>query len=361
MTLWGSSFGALAGCESDAGMADPRDASTDAFLDAFLDASALDVGPTDLGPADLDGGAREDGGADAGTAAAPCDVFSDPSRSGVLSVGALDETSGVVASRTHPGLLYAHNDSGDSARFFALDASGALRAEYALTGASFRDLEDIALGPCPAGTCVFLADTGDNDARSGGPNPRAEVSIYRVAEPTTPRFGAPPTTPLGGWERLRFVYPNAPFDCEAFMVDPETGDFYLITKVSGGVSPVFHAPAPHLVGSPTTLTQIGSITFGSSDAPGNPLSTAADFDTDGARILLRTYSTLLLWTLAPLDGPPAGLSRAEWIGQTLGGQATSLPAAGEPQGEAAAFVPGGVLTLSEGVSQPLWFSAEDCE
>ncbi|HVV04917.1 MAG TPA: hypothetical protein VHC96_11885 [Puia sp.] len=31
----------------------------------------------------------------------------------------MDETSGIAASVTNPGLYYAHNDSGDSSRFFA--------------------------------------------------------------------------------------------------------------------------------------------------------------------------------------------------------------------------------------------------
>lgn len=249
----------------------PPHASPDGGVHADAEAQDLGARPDQplLDDAGADAGAGDAAAHDAGVTE-PCTAFANPSASGTVAFGALDECSGLAASRAQPGLLYAHNDSGDSARFFALEGSGALRAEYTLAGATFRDLEDIAVGPGPLGASyVFLADTGDNDARSGGPNPRADVSVYR--------------------------------------------------------------------GTPA--------------APGNALSTGADFDVDGRRILVRTYGSVLLYEVGVDEAVGVALSRA----------ATQVPAAGEPQGEAVAFVAGGYVTSSEGASQPLWFQAETCD
>ena len=42
------------------------------------------------------------------------------------------ELSGLAASSKHPGILYAHNDSGDTARFFALSEAASFQAELHL-------------------------------------------------------------------------------------------------------------------------------------------------------------------------------------------------------------------------------------
>lgn len=45
-----------------------------------------------------------------------------------LQSDAISESSGLVASRTHDGVFWTHNDSGDAPRIFAIDRSGALLA-----------------------------------------------------------------------------------------------------------------------------------------------------------------------------------------------------------------------------------------
>src|SRR5262245_877881 len=49
--------------------------------------------------------------------AGPCKLFSSPAPVGQVQNIELIEISGLAASRTRPGVVYAHNDSGDSARF----------------------------------------------------------------------------------------------------------------------------------------------------------------------------------------------------------------------------------------------------
>ena len=82
----------------------------------------------------------------------------------LVRVPELPEESGVAVSRRVPGRLWTHNDSGEAV-IFALDARGSVTARVRLTGASVEDWEAIAVGPCPAGSCVFVADIGDNDAQ----------------------------------------------------------------------------------------------------------------------------------------------------------------------------------------------------
>ena len=53
------------------------------------------------------------------SAAAP--TFANGSSAGSVSVSGLSECSGLVASRNNVNVLWVHNDSGDSARLFALD------------------------------------------------------------------------------------------------------------------------------------------------------------------------------------------------------------------------------------------------
>ena len=61
---------------------------------------------------------------------------------GRVETDAITELSGLAASRTRDGVFYTHNDSGDGARFFAIDRTGALLATYTLEGVDANDIED---------------------------------------------------------------------------------------------------------------------------------------------------------------------------------------------------------------------------
>src|SRR6185295_19059380 len=83
---------------------------------------------------------------------------------GATSSATLSEASGIVGSRSLAGVLWTHNDSGDSARFFALGTDGTLLGQFSLTGGFNVDWEDIALGPKPGGgNYLYLADIGDKN------------------------------------------------------------------------------------------------------------------------------------------------------------------------------------------------------
>src|SRR5262249_46522284 len=92
----------------------------------------------------------------------------------------LRELSGFAASRVHRGIFWAHNDSGNVLALYAMRADGSIAATFPLRGATARDPEDIAVGPCSAGadrSCIYLGDIGDNGAR------RTSVQILKVTEP----------------------------------------------------------------------------------------------------------------------------------------------------------------------------------
>src|SRR4029453_18052009 len=82
--------------------------------------------------------------------AASCPVLPDSSGPVDVTSTSVTEASGLANSGNNPGIYWTHNDSGDSARFFAVDGStGGVAAAYELVGASAVDWEDMALGPGP--------------------------------------------------------------------------------------------------------------------------------------------------------------------------------------------------------------------
>jgi hypothetical protein len=55
----------------------------------------------------------------------------------------------MVVSRLNPDTLWVHNDSGDSARLFALSLTGAHKRSFSLPTSKHVDWVDISLGPGP--------------------------------------------------------------------------------------------------------------------------------------------------------------------------------------------------------------------
>lgn len=263
-----------------------------------------------------------------------CATPAEPETVGTVSSPDLAELSGIVESRAQPGLYFVHNDSGDTARFFALDTNGTLRGTYVLDGATAVDWEDIASGPCPAGQCLYLGDIGDN----GGTRPR--YTVYRVTQPV---FGAGPAAQVDvPWERFDFVYPDGAHNAEALAVRPDTGDVYVITKVSAGASTVYRFPLPLRADAPATLVRVGALAL---PTTGDPLVTAADLHPCARRLLVRTYTRLWEFSVAD-DAPWEDLFRAtpqRVLVQT------------ETQGEAVGWHADGrgYVTISEGRAQGL--------
>jgi hypothetical protein len=138
------------------------------------------------------------------------------------------ESSGLTVSRTHPGLVYTVNDSGDEARVLVLSMrDGSVVGETRLVDARADDFE--ALSPAPGGR-LLVGDIGDNDAE------RDSVEVYVIDEPSAGDHEVRPRT-------VSLTYPGGPRDAEALVAVGET--VYVVSKeLVGGVyaAPVLGSP-----------------------------------------------------------------------------------------------------------------------
>lgn len=213
-------------------------------------------------------------------------------RSGRFEGTRLRESSGAALSRAQPGILWTINDSGDGPFLYATDTLGRDLGRYQLSGAENRDWEEVALGPCPRGTCLYVADTGDNPER------RPFARIYRVPEPPAGDSLAGRTLPLQGGEALRFTYPDGPHDVEAMFVARD-GTVHLISKGRSGRVRHYDLP-PATWGSTTSaIAQLLEALPVATDLWRGRLVTGAAVAPDGHRVVIRTYREIYRFELGP--------------------------------------------------------------
>lgn len=234
----------------------------------------------------------------------------------------VEELSGLVRSRAHPGLLFAHEDSGAGPVLEALRGDGALAGRMTVAGAAALDWEDIAAAPGPDGEpLLYVGDIGDNAGE------RASIDIYRVAEPAV---GPTATAPAA---RLTLRYPDGAHDAEALLADPLRDELVIVTKglLSGRA---YSVSSLRPAGSRTTLRRGPAIDLG--------LVTAGDVSADGRVVALRSYDRLAVWRRRGREPLTRTLARAPCLSPTSLG--------GEGQGEALALDARGTtaLTVPEG-------------
>jgi hypothetical protein len=186
-------------------------------------------------------------------------AYGPPTKLATLKDPAINESSGLVASRTTPGAYWTHNDSGDGPFIYAIDTRGESLGTFRVTGAHARDWEDIAAGPGPQRnrSYLYIGDIGDNNQA------RPEVIVYRIPEPQLKSSDKnstqkhPQTTEPA--EAIRLVYPDGKYDAEALMVHPTSGNIYIMTKVAFANPTVYEAAAPLTSGQPITMKRIGEV------------------------------------------------------------------------------------------------------
>jgi hypothetical protein len=239
----------------------------------------------------------------------------------------IKELSGLAASARHSGVLYAHNDSGDTARFFAIDETAALLGEMDLPGATNIDWEDIAVAACPAGSCVYLSDTGDNDLK------RQQYTIYRVAEPAT--FPGGGGTTNVSYKQFPFIYPDGPHNAETLLVHPQTGRVFIVLKEASIPATVYEMPLPLQADRVVTVVKVASLSVPASAG----LVTGGSFHPCGDRILIRTKQGLY----------ELGSAQSGDVTSVFSAPAMAVPVAVEAQGEAVEYAPDGIryFTSSE--------------
>ena len=254
----------------------------------------------------------------------------------------LNEVSGLAQSRTNPGVFWVHNDSGDEPRVYAVSRSGSLLGSYTVSGATAIDWEDMAIGPAATGrSYLYLADIGDNNGR------RRSVRVYRVSEPVVDMNQSRVVETLSLVTSYDFVYADGPRDAEGFMVDPLTGDFYVVSKRERDGNRLYRSISPS-DRRMNTFERVGRFTTTG--------TTGADISPDGMQVLIRRYSSAI-----DRDTPPS-LAGSYWSRPDASVSLVSLLArppqtvrlVAEAQGEAIAFAADnkGFYTTSEHGSLP---------
>jgi hypothetical protein len=234
----------------------------------------------------------------------------------------LHEASGVAASRKREPLLWAHNDSGKPV-VLALDANGAVTGRVQVAGARVEDWEDIAVGPCSSGSCLYIADIGDNGLR------RPHIAVYRVAEP------APNAAATENAEVFRATYPDGPHDAEAFFVTGD-GRMFIVTKGVSGPIAIYRFPPQTRADATVRLERIGEAL--SARAGEDDRITGAAVSADDRWLALRTHDSIRFFQLADATN-----------GRWREAGRMDVRALREPQGEGIAFGPeGSVYLVGEG-------------
>ncbi len=262
-----------------------------------------------------------------------CETYDDRPIETGHTPAALPELSGLAASRRHPGIYWAHNDSGNAFVLYALRESGTVVASFTILGVTAVDPEDVGVGPCARSarrTCIFVADTGDN-LRS-----RSRVQIVRVIEPDDLRSG-----PLIA-QAFPFTYPDGAHDAEALLIDPRTAEAYVVTKSIMSLGDAYRV---ELTDGARTARAVHVASL-SPTSGFDALVTAGSVHPSGTRLLLRTYRGA--WELRRPDAP----SLAEVLRT---GTPHAVPSIRVLQGEAIAYTADGMgyLLGGEGDETPL--------
>ncbi|GAA0302575.1 hypothetical protein GCM10010302_46320 [Streptomyces polychromogenes] len=233
-------------------------------------------------------------GAAAASGAAPATGSPDPAASGfTISDPRITESSGLAASRIHPGVYWTHNDSDDGPYVYAVDsATGRTVARITLSGIGTpRDVEAISLGPDGN---LYVGDIGDN--RDGTWD---HVWIYRFPEP---KELADATVKA---EQFTAVYADGPRNAEALMVHPVTGRVYIASKNEKGGG-LYEGPEKLSADGRNVFRRVAEV----------PWVTDGAFSPDGTRLTLRGYFTARTYPWK--DGRPQGEGErvdAPWQGQ----------------------------------------------
>jgi hypothetical protein len=268
--------------------------------------------------------------------------WSRPEYAGVLGDPELDEVSGLAASRAHPGIYWAQNDSGGGARLVAMNADGSRVASYSVAGAENVDWEDLDAFELDGKRYLLVADTGDN----GGI--RKQLALYVIEEPARLRDG---DTLKPAWT-IDFRWPDGARDCEASAVDAARGEVLLISKkrvppelfrvklrpTEGGTQ------VAELLGTLPAIRQPSQAELKKNPVYGRYRSqiTGADLSPNGRVLAVLNYHAIHLYVrnagedwVAALKLPPGELN-FPWL----------------PQAEAIAFAPDGRSLLIGGEQRP---------
>ncbi|MFF5633673.1 WD40 repeat domain-containing protein [Streptomyces sp. NPDC012825] len=219
-----------------------------------------------------------------------------PDRDFTIEDPRITESSGLAASRAHPGIYWTHNDQ-DAPLIYGVDSrTGKTVATLTMEGVGTpRDMEAISVGPDGD---VYVGDIGDNLGGSWD-----HVWIYRFPEPKVLKDQKVTA------EQYVVKYADGPRDAEALMVHPKTGRVYVASKNQDGGG---------LYAGPERLSSSGTNVFRRVDEV--PWVTDGAFSPDGGRLVLRGYFSAQEY--AWKDGRPGDGGTS--VGAPFQGQAESV-------------------------------------
>jgi hypothetical protein len=179
----------------------------------------------------------------------------------------ITESSGLAASRQHPGIYWTHNDQDTGTYLYAVDSgTGKTVARVTLSGVGTqRDVEAIAIGP---DNQIYVGDIGDNDGVTW-----PYVWIYQLPEPKELKDQTIRAT------QYVVKYSDGSRDAESMIVHPKTGRVYIIDKQEDG---------GHLYEGPAKLSASGTNVFKPAAAV-DLWATDAAFSPDGQQLAVRGY------------------------------------------------------------------------
>ncbi|MDQ0600924.1 hypothetical protein QF037_005269 [Streptomyces canus] len=179
----------------------------------------------------------------------------------------ITESSGLAASRQHPGIYWTHNDQDTGTYLYAVDSStGKTVARITLKGVGTqRDVEAVAIGP---DNQIYVGDIGDNDGVTW-----PYVWIYQLPEPKELKDQTIRA------KQYVVKYSDGSRDAESMIVHPKTGRVYLIDKQEDG---------GHLYEGPAKLSTSGANVFRPAAAV-DLWATDAAFSPNGRQLAVRGY------------------------------------------------------------------------
>jgi hypothetical protein len=168
----------------------------------------------------------------------------------------IGEASGFARSITTPSMLWTINDENTKPQVFGVDsASGKTEATFSWKKATITDPEAICVDPQAR---IWYADIGDNSAV------RSKVQLLVRGEPGPGDHGNLTFT------RYWLDYPGGPRNAESFLINPITGDRYVISKEA--TSKLYKLPDVLQTGKAVNRLTLVASTFGAevSDAAFTP-------------------------------------------------------------------------------------------
>src|SRR5687768_12424380 len=226
----------------------------------------------------------------------------------------INETSGIADSKINDGFLWVQEDSGNPPELFLTGHDGKVFKKVFIRDVVNRDWEDMAI----SGNEIFIADIGDNSLVY------QQYSIYYFPEPSS----SIDTIKNAG--TIAFQYPDGAHDAEAFLVDGDTKDIYIITKRDNAAK-IYKITYPYKIAAVNTTSLVGSLPYSG--------VVSAAISPDGKEILVKTYFGINYYKR----------NSGQSIIQALQSAPKNLPYSIEPQGEAICFNKSntGFYTLSE--------------